>query len=160
MQSEGVVMSKRKKALVALVGVAVMVLGGIAYAAWTADGSGTGTAHARTAIVVDVNAATGTADLYPGATDGDVHFTLDNDNPYAVTFNGFTVGTITSSDEDNCPASLVSVDDSGAISVPVAANTSGAAGVIDGVVSLDHAATDGCQGVTFGIGLSLTGSQD
>jgi hypothetical protein len=153
-------MSKRKKILVALVGVAVMVLGGIAYAAWTADGSGTGTAHARTAIVVNVNAATGTADLYPGATDGDIHFTLDNDNPYAVTFTGFTTGSITSSDEANCPASLVSVDDSGAISAPVAANTSGAAGAIDGVVSLDHAAADGCQGVTFNIGLSLTGSQD
>src|SRR5882757_6341002 len=56
----GLRMSKRKKVFVALVGVAVMVLGGIAYAAWTADGSGTGRAHARSAITVGVNVATGT----------------------------------------------------------------------------------------------------
>jgi hypothetical protein len=153
-------MSKRKKLFVALASVAVLVLGGIAYAAWTADGTGTGRAHARTAIVVDVNAATGAADLYPGATDGDIHFTLDNDNPYAVTFTGFTAGTITSSAPVACPSTLVSVNSAGGISVPVAGNTSGFAGEIDGVVSLDHAAPNGCQGVTFDIALTLTGSQD
>ncbi|HEY3671330.1 MAG TPA: hypothetical protein VGN51_10385 [Acidimicrobiia bacterium] len=155
-------MSKRKKLFVALASVAVLVLGGIAYAAWTADGSGTGKAHARDAIVVGVNAATGTADLYPGVTDGDIHFTLDNDNPYAVTFTGFTAGMITSSAPVACPASLVTVDDTSPISVPVAvaAGASGSAGEIDGVVSLDHAALDGCQGVTFDIDLTLTGSQD
>jgi hypothetical protein len=157
---EGVAMSKRKKILVALVGVAVMVLGGIAYAVWSANGTGSGQAEARSAVTVDVNAASGTADLWPGATDGDIHFTLDNTNPYAVTFTGFTAGTITSSAPVLCPSSLVTVDDAGGISVPVGANATNVAGVINGVVSLDHAATNACQGVTFDIALTLTGSQD
>jgi hypothetical protein len=153
-------MKRRTRLFIALVAVGILVLGGIAYALWSADGSGSGNAKARTAITVDVNAATGTADLYPGATDGDIHFTLDNDNPYAITFDSFTAGTITSSNEADCPAALVTVDDSGAISVGVGANATGTAGTIADVVTLDSTAGDDCQGVTFTIALTLTGSQD
>ena len=153
-------MNRRTKLFVALVTVAILALGGIAYALWSATGTGSGNAKARTAITVDVNAATGTADLYPGSTDGDIHFTLDNDNPYSITFDSFAAGTITSDDEANCSQSLVTVDDSGAISVAVGANATGTAGTIADVVSLDSSAGDLCQGVTFTIALTLTGSQD
>jgi hypothetical protein len=153
-------MSKRKKLLVALVGVAVLVLGGIAYALWSADGSGSGTAQARTAaditLAVDTSQA---ADLYPGFTGGNIYFKASNTNPYGVTFTGWTAGAVVSSDEENCPASLVTVDDSDPISIPVAANASDVQKEIDGVVSLSSLADDGCQGVTFTIPLTLTGSQ-
>jgi hypothetical protein len=153
-------MSKRKKLLVALVGVAVLVLGGIAYALWNATGEGTGRATARTAIDIDVVARSGAADLYPGFTEGDIFFTLDNDNPYPVNFDEFTVNEITSSDPTNCPASLLDVDDSVAIDIDLAASTvSPVDSEIADVVTLSSAAGDACQGVEFTIDLTLSGSQ-
>jgi len=47
-----------------------------------------------------VNAATGAADLYPGFTGGDVHFTLSNPNPYPVTFTTMTAGTVVAQSVD------------------------------------------------------------
>jgi hypothetical protein len=154
-------MSRRKKLVIALAGVAVLVLGGIAYALWTANGTGSGSAKARTAATITLTAsASPTADLYPGFAGGNIYFTATNSNPYDVTFDSFTVGTIVSSDPTNCPASNVTVDDSGAIDVAAGANTTDVAEEIDGVVSMDSGAPDGCQGVTFTIPLALTGSQD
>src|SRR4051812_33108229 len=77
---------KGLKKKVAVVGVAVgAVIGGnMAYAVWTANGSGSGNAKALTAQTISVSASTGTADLYPGFTAGDVFFTVSNANPYAV----------------------------------------------------------------------------
>lgn len=153
-------MSKRKKLLIVLVGVAVLAVGGVAYALWSADGSGNGTAQARTATTISLDVDTSkAADLYPGFTGGNIYFKASNTNPYAVTFTSFTAGTIVSSDPTNCPASNVSVS-SGPISIPVAAGASSVDEEIDGVVSMDAAAPDGCQGVTFTIPLTLTGSQD
>jgi hypothetical protein len=152
-------MSRTRKILIA-VGVMVLVLGGVAVALWSADGSGNGQAKALTAqeVTFAVNPA-GTADLYPGFTGGDIHFLATNPNPYPVNFTGFTVGTITSSDEANCAASLVTVDTVTAIDVDVAANASSAAGTIPNVVTLNSSAGDLCQGVVFTIPVTLTGSQ-
>jgi hypothetical protein len=85
-------MSKRKKLFIALVGIAMLVLGGIAYATWSAVGSGSGTATAKSAVNITVAGSPGTADLYPGGS-GAVYFTLDNTNPYAVTFTDMVAGS-------------------------------------------------------------------
>jgi hypothetical protein len=154
-------MSKRKKLVVALAAVGVLVLGGIAYALWSADGDGSGTAKARTADTITLNVDTSkAADLYPGFTGGNIYFTATNTNPYDVTFDAFSVGTITSSDEVNCPASNVTVDSSGAICDSEAAGATTVEKQIDDVVTMDSDAPDGCQGVTFTIPLTLTGAQD
>jgi hypothetical protein len=153
-------MSKRKKLFVALATVGVLVVGGIAYALWSADGEGSGTAKARTAETITLNVDTSkAADLYPGFTGGNIYFTATNTNPYDVTFDAFTTGTIVSSDPTNCPASNVSVTP-GTISVSVAAGATDVDKQIDDVVSMDSDAPDGCQGVTFTIPLTLTGAQD
>ena len=79
-------MDRKKKVVIGI--VTVVTLGaGAAAALWSASGSGSGTARSVTAQVVTVTAATGAADLYPGFTGGDVHFTLSNPNPYPVTFD-------------------------------------------------------------------------
>jgi hypothetical protein len=155
-------MSKRKKLFVALVAVAVLAIGGVAVAAWTASGTGSGRAKALTAVdstvTEDITASNASPDLYPGFTDGDIFVQVDNPNPYAVTFTSFAAGTVTSS-VPACVA-FVSVDDSGAISMSVPANSPAVSRTIPDVVSLDHAAPDACQGATFTIPLTLTGSQD
>ena len=83
--------SKKKFAVVGLV-VAALIGGSMAYALWSANGSGSGSAKALTAQSITVNVSTGTADLYPGFTNGDVFFTLTNPNPYAVTMTNMTSG--------------------------------------------------------------------
>ncbi len=153
---------KGLKRKVAVVGVAVgAVIGGnMAYAAWTANGTGSGNAKALSAQAITVTASTGAADLYPGFTAGDVFFTVTNNNPYPVTFTGMTAGTVTSSDPTNCPASNVTVANATGLSIAAAANASGVSRSIADVVSMGHSAPDGCQGVVFTIPLTLSGSQD
>lgn len=150
----------RNKVAALVIALTVMLTAGLAVALWTANGTGSGNARALTAQTVTVNATTGTADLYPGFTGGDVHFTLTNSNPYAVTFDSMTPGAITSSNPGACPAANVSASSATGLSLPVGANATSGAQSIANVVSMDSGAPDGCQGVTFTIALTLTGSQD
>ena len=149
-----------KKKLTAVLLAGFIVAGaGVAMALWTANGTGSGNSKALTANTITVNAVTGAADLYPGFTGGDVHFTLTNTNPYPVNFTSMTAGSVTSSDPTNCAASNVTVANATGLSLPVAANATSPNQAIANVVTLSAAANDGCQGVTFTIALTLTGSQ-
>jgi hypothetical protein len=152
-------LSFKRKAAIALLGAGAVTAGGFAYATWSASGSGSGNAKALTAVAVTVTAATGAADLYPGFSDGDVHFTLTNTNPYPITFTGMTAGAITSSDPTNCPSSHVTVDNATGLSIAVAAGGTNVARSIADVVNMASGAPDGCQGVTFTIALTLAGTQ-
>ncbi|MBI4884193.1 MAG: hypothetical protein HY826_09080 [Actinobacteria bacterium] len=147
----------QKFAWVGAVG-SVLIAGTVA-ALWTSSGSGSGQAKALTAQGITVNAATGAADLYPGFSAGDVFFTLTNPNPYPVEFTAMTPGAITSSNAGACPASNVTVASASGLSLTVAANATSTAQSVADVVSMVSTAPDGCQGVTFTIALSLTGSQ-
>jgi hypothetical protein len=150
---------KRKIVVATTASVGLVVGGGLAYATWSATGAGSGQAKALTAQTLTVNAGTGAADLYPGFTAGDMYFTINNTNPYPVTMTAMTPGTITSSDPTNCPATNVSAIPKSGLSLSVpASSTSGQLSIAD-VVSMQAAAPDGCQGVTFDIVVTLTGSQ-
>ena len=134
----------------------------VAYAAWSANGTGSGQAKALTAQTITASTATATADLYPGSTGGTLYFTLSNPNPYAVTMTGVTYGTVTSGDTTHCASSNVTVD-SGApatVSFVLLANASNVSESIAGVTDMSHNAPDGCQGVAFTVGLTLTGSEN
>jgi hypothetical protein len=153
--------TRRKIAAAAGIGT-IGAAGIVAYAAWSAAGTGSGSAKALTAQTITATAASGTADLYPGGPAGTVYFTLSNPNPYAVTMTGVSYGTITSSDPINCSATNASID-AGApstVSFPLSAHASGVSDSIPGVLALAHAAPDGCQGVSFTVALTLSGAQD
>jgi hypothetical protein len=133
--------------------------GGLAWALWSANGSGSGQAKALTAQTITVGAATATADLYPGGPAGAVSFTLTNPNPYPVTLTSMTPGSITSSDPVNCPVTNVAAVAKTGLALNVGASATTGGLTIPGVMSMVAAAPDGCQGVTFTVSLSLTGSQ-
>ncbi len=133
---------------------------GVAFAVWTSSGSGSGSAKALSAVNSTVTAETGTADLYPGFTGGDLFFTVNNPNPYPVRFTSMTPSTVTSSNETACPATHVTVASKSGLTIDVPANTSTAVSrTIADAVTLAGAAPDGCQGVTFTVSLSLSGLQ-
>ncbi len=145
------------------VGAAVAVSaagGGVAWAAWSANGSGSGRAGSLTAQSVTVTAVTGAADLYPGFTNGDLYFTLTNPNPYSVTFTAMSSGAVTSSNVTTCPSSNVTVDATATgLTINVAAGATSATVSIPDVVNMASTAPDGCQAKTFDIVLTLTGTQ-
>jgi hypothetical protein len=152
-------MNRRRKIVSMVVVGIVLTGGGIAAAQWSANGNGPGQAKALSAQSLTVTAATGAADLYPGFTAGDLFFTITNPNPYPVTFTSMTAGTITSSNPGGCPSSNVSVANASGLGLAVAANsTSGTQSIVD-VVTMAAGAPDGCQGATFTINLTLSGSQ-
>lgn len=106
-----------------------------------------------------INPADGTADLYPGFTGGDVHFTLTNDNPYSVTFTSMTPGTVTvDGAHPGCPAASVTVAPASGLSLVSPPGISGPLSIAD-VVSMPLTAPDGCQGASFDVVLTLAGSQ-
>ncbi len=112
-----------------------------------------------TAQSITVTAATATADLYPGFTLGDVFFTMTNPNPYPVTMTSMTAGTITSGNPGACPASNLTVAAASGLSLLVGANATSSTQSIVDVASMAPGAPDGCQGVTFSLALTLSGTQ-
>ena len=137
---------------------------GVAYAVWSVSGTGSGTGAAAVAQSVTALASTPTgagASLYPGGPAGQVDFYVNNPNPYAVTITGITWGTPTSGDPTSCPNTNISLDSHAptTVSLNVAANGASGPFVIPGVLDLAHSAPDGCQGVDFNIGVTITGTQ-
>ena len=148
---------KKAAAVAAILGLALTA--GISVALWTSSGTGSGRARTLTAQTITVNAATGSADLYPGFSGGDLHFTMTNPNPYGVVFTSMTPGAVTSSDPTNCPASNLTVVPASSLSLPVGANATSGVSTIANVATLATSAPDGCQGVSFDVAVTLTGSQ-
>ncbi|HVL63809.1 MAG TPA: hypothetical protein VM573_01425 [Actinomycetota bacterium] len=145
----------RRSAVTTAFAVGAMFLG-IVFAAWTSDGTGSGRAKSTEASALTVTARTGTADLYPGFTGGDVYFTIANPNPYDVTYTAATFGTVTSSDTTACPSLNVVALPAAVVNLTVPANSTGTDLAIQDVVSMLATAPNGCQNKTFDIAITLT----
>lgn len=140
--------------------VSLMIAGSVAFAAWTASGTGEGYAKATTAqalTTVDVSAST-TATLYPGAT-GDVLIRIDNPNPYAVRVTDVAgSGAITSDAGAGCDASTgVTYSDQSGLTLNVPAG-SAATFTLTGAASMSNASANSCQGAVFTIPVTLSGN--
>jgi hypothetical protein len=157
----------KRKILTASVAVSVLLVAGVAFALWTAVGTGSGRARATTAVNATVNPVNCTPepaciDLYPGYTGGDLYFTITNTNPYQVTFTDMTAGTVTvdAAHAAACPASSITVQSPvTGLSLVAPANSTTAQLSINNVVTMIAAAPNGCQGASFDVQLTLTGAQ-
>jgi len=145
----------RKTQKIAIVGgtVGILMAGGVAYAAWTSEGSGTGTAKAGSAVALDV-AGNDITDIYPtGSFPATVKVT--NPNPYAVTLSSvdFTGASTTAV---GCDASVVDVADLTGLSQVLDAN--GGDHTFAVTVTMSNDATDACQGATFELDYTAHGA--
>lgn len=143
---------------------------GVGWAYWGATGAGAATAQAATAVPLQVDATGGTpASLFPGRT-ASLSFLLSNPNAYPVSLTTLTAAAVTSSDEAACPGTWVTLPEAvttalaaGGYALPspvaVAAGASGTPVTLDGFLTMDPAAPEGCQGRTFSFALSFSGSQ-
>ena len=144
---------------------AVFAVVGLVYAAWTTNGTCNGYAKAGTSqalSTVDVSAST-TATLYPGVS-GDVLIKLDNPNPYAVTVTGITGnGAITAdAGHSGCTTTGVTFTNQTGLTLTIPAKSGGVDGTLQstltGAAAMSNASLNACQGATFTIPVTLTGS--
>jgi hypothetical protein len=160
-------MRKRNISRKIAVGVIAAALAavGLVYAAWTTNGAGSAYAKAGTAAAlstVDVSASTA-ATLYPGVT-GDVLIKLDNPNPYPVTVTAVTgSGSITpDAGHSTCTTTGVTFTNQSSLSLVVPAKVGAVDGVLQttltGAASMSNASLNACQGATFTIPVTLTGT--
>jgi hypothetical protein len=150
--------ARRGGVVVTFIGVAMA--GTIAFAAWTAGGTGNGYSKATTAqnlTTVDVSGST-TAQLYPGGT-GDLKLSVTNPNPYAVTITSVAgSGTITSDKGAACNASTgVSYTTQSSLSQVVGAGATVTLS-LTGSVAMSNASDNTCQGGVFTVPVTLTGT--
>jgi hypothetical protein len=135
-----------------VVALGVLSAGTVAFAAWTSNGTGSGTATAGTAKNLTI-AVTDVSGLYPTGS-FDVPFTVTNPNEYAVTLSKVSLKSVTV-DKAGCTASVVSGADLTDNDVIPAGATSAAR---DFSISMSNAAEDACQGAVFTLTLQATGA--
>jgi len=151
-----------KRATIVSLFLGVLLAGSVAFAWWTASGSGNGYAQAATPAALstlDVSAST-TADLYPGGT-GTLTIEIHNPNSYAVTVTDIAANGAASSGNAACDAantvSLVAPLSGLTVNVPAGGNT--AVLTYSNAVQMSYgaAADNSCQGKKFTIPVTLTG---
>ncbi len=135
-------------------GTAAALFGiGVAVAAWTNYGEGTGDVTAATAqpLTVTVTDVTG---LFPTGS-VDVPFTVTNTNDYEVTLSKAELKTVTvDAAHSACATSVVTGSD---VTLSEAVATGATSTSQDFTLSMSNAATDACQGAVFTVTLGVTG---
>ena len=152
----------KRNIIAASMSLIAMVAVGFVYAAWTTNGSGSGYAKAGTSqalTTVDVSATT-SASLYPGQS-GDVKLQISNPNPYNVRVTAVAGnGTITpDAGHSGCTTTGVTYTDQSSLTIDVSANSSTTT-TLTGAASMSNSSLNACQGATFTIPVSLTGSSN
>ncbi len=151
-----------KRATITSLFLGILLAGSIAFAWWTAGGSGSGYAQAATAApltTVDVSATT-VADLYPGGT-GTLKVQIHNPNTYAVTVTDIAATGPATSNDANCDAAntVTLVAPLTGLSIAVPAGGDSTVQTFANAVQMDLGGTadNSCQGKTFDLPVTLTG---
>lgn len=143
----------RRLSCAGLGAAALLLIGGIAYAAWSALGAGTATAASGTTRVLGVTAAV-SGSLRPGGA-ADILVTVSNPNSAAVTVTSLALaGSVTASAGCTTPGVTVTLPGSTNLAVPAGGNAS--LTVSNGLGMTTSSSSD-CQGATFTIPLQATG---
>jgi hypothetical protein len=143
--------------------VAVLVVSAVAYAAWTSNGTGSGTATAGTASSLTLAAGTPTTLLVPNGS-ADVATVVTDPNAYNVQVSSIAVDT-----SQGTNGFSVDAGHSGCnlASLSFTTQTNGGSGWtvnangnlnvdLTGALSMSNAAVDACQGATFTVYLTAT----
>lgn len=142
-----------------IAGLAVLALGGAAFASWNADGTGVAQVKALTAQGVTVLATDPAPSLYPGATVA-LDVKVNNPNSYAVKITGVTGdGTITS-DKPDCDSAGngVTFTPASGLSKSLAAHHTYTL-VLPAAITMDISSPIACSGATFNVPVRVIAEQ-
>jgi hypothetical protein len=146
-----------RAAVVTLIGVVVVSVASVAFAAWTVTGSGSGSVKAATVTALNASAEP-TSPLFPGST-ADITVTVTNKNPFPVEVQSFTAGkgvTVDRAHADGCDGSNVVVLNKSGLRHRIDAGDTRAF-TVEASVSMSNDAPAACQGASFEISLALAG---
>ena len=143
--------------------VTVLVASAVAYAAWTSNGSGSGTATAGTASGLTLSAGTPGSLLVPNGS-ADVATVVANPNAYNVQVSSIALDTSQGTNGFSVDAGHSGCNLS---SLSFTTQTNGGSGWtvngnsnlnvdLTGALSMSNAAVDACQGATFTVYLTAT----
>ncbi len=143
--------------------VAALVVSAVAFAAWTSNGSGTGTATAGTASGVTLSNGTASTLLVPNGS-ADVATVVANPNAYNVQVSSIALDTTQGTNgfsvdagHSGCDLSSLSFTTQTNGGSGWTVNASGNLNVdLTGAISMSNAANDSCQGATFTVYLTAT----
>jgi hypothetical protein len=150
-----------KKLLVVPLLCGAAIATGVAFAAWTSTGTGTGQARSTTSVDSVIAPGTNVADLYPGSTSS-VTVTVSNPNGYPIVVNSISAG---SSNLVNATCAIGSVtsdartiDATGLFQADLATKTiaAGGSGTYTLVTHMTAGALDSCKSQTFTLPLTAT----
>ena len=153
-------MSTRRRLITVLAVVGVLAAGGGAYAYFTSSGSGSGHGSTGTMSTVTLSATAGSPStpLYPGGS-GDVSLEVNNPNSYPVTLVSVSGnGTIMpdSGHLAGCTTTGVTFSSQSGLSTNIPASTTNYPVHLSGAVSMSTSSSNGCQGATFSIPVTIT----
>lgn len=156
--------NKKRLVVLAILLVAVSAIG-VAIAAWTTGGSGSGQASAGSAVSMTISAGTPSTSLYPTAS-ADVAAVVSNPNPYKVHVSSIALGAISvDAGHSSCGTADVHVtspQNNGGAGWDVPAKVGAVNGSLNvnlaNAISMDDTANDSCQGATFTVALTATGA--
>jgi hypothetical protein len=152
-------MSTRRRLVSVLAVVGILALGGAAYAYFTSHGSGSGHGSTGTMSTITLSATAGSpsTSLYPGGT-GDVSLAVNNPNAYAVTLVSVSGnGAITpDSGHSACTTTGVTFSNQSGLSTTIPGSTTNYQVHLSGAVSMSTSSSNGCQGATFTIPVTIT----
>ena len=151
-----------KRATILSLFLGILLAGSVAFAWWTASGTGTGYASADSVTPVDtlsVAAIAATADdLYPGGTAA-LQIEIRNQNPFPVKVTAINGNGSPASGNATCDlagsVSFTDVDLSGSPLTIAANSTSGVVAYTNAVAMDGPSAVDACQGQLFSIPVSI-----
>jgi hypothetical protein len=153
-------MSTRRRLVSVLAVVGVLAVGGAAWAYFTSHGSGTGHGSTGSMSTVTLSATAGSpsTSLYPGGT-GDVSLEVNNPNAYAVTLvsvSGNGAITPDSGHLAGCTTTGVTFSNQSGLSTTIPASATNYPVHLSGAVSMSTSSSNGCQGATFTIPVTIT----
>ncbi|MFS8098356.1 LEA type 2 family protein [Lentzea alba] len=139
---------RKRTAVIAAVAV-LAVGGGVAYAAWSSTGAGSGQVGSTTNVNSTISPVDGAGGLYPGHT---VSFqvTIDNPNGYPVTVTSISAGA-SALTQSGCAAGTVT---SAAVSNPSGTIVAGGTGTYTLQATMNADAADTCKSQTFTLPLT------
>jgi len=153
------IMSRRRRLVSVLAAVGVLAVGSAAWAYFTSSGSGSGHASTGTMSTVTLNATAGTPStpLYPGGT-GDLSLEVNNPNAYAVTLVSVTGnGTIMpDAGHPSCMTTGVTFTNQTGLNTTILGSATNDQILLPGAVSMNSSSSNGCQGATFSIPVTIT----
>ncbi|MEQ0560160.1 hypothetical protein ABJI51_13815 [Amycolatopsis sp. NEAU-NG30] len=139
-----------KRSAVVLGAAGAVVVAGVAYAAWTSGGAGSGSVTSKTAVDSVISSSDQGTALYPGASTT-FKVKITNPNDYPVVVNSISAGS--SNEVGGCAAATVT---SAAVANPAGTIAPGGEGVYSVTATMAKDASDACKSQVFTLPLTAT----